>query len=430
MAGIRPLQGKQVRHLHRSGPYFRLLAVLAVFVAAGCSSRPSGYKIVRPTVINQSQEEVPEEQLLDVGVTIATPRELSEKQATRLGTNADIRKSEANFIPYHMKNTLQSSGHWGAVWVVPPEDDGVDLTIGSEIVGSNGELLQVAVDAVDSTGRVWLTGKYHAEVSPEHYDSSSASGEEIFQDLYNTVANEISAFKGTLSPNELEHIRTVSRMQDAVELSPDPYSDYLARGQDGTIELQRLPSDDDPHMQRVELIREREAMFRDTLDQYYEGFYINMQEAYDNWRQYNLVEIEAMREVKREAFLQTLAGVLMIAGAVALGSSGDSSLADFGSGALVIVGGQVLINGINVSQQTAIHSEAIAELSESFGAEMRPMVIELEGKQYELTGTVSEQYLEWQNLLRRIYFEETGFDPDVERFDENAEAPAMAPPGL
>ena len=43
---------------------------------------------------------------------------------------------------------------------------------------------------------------------------------------------------------------------------------------------------------------------------------------------------------------------------------------------------------------------------------MKPVVMEFEGKQYELTGSAAEQFNQWRALLRKIYFAETGFDPD------------------
>ena len=41
------------------------------------------------------------------------------------------------------------------------------------------------------------------------------------------------------------------------------------------------------------------------------------------------------------------------------------------------------------------------------------IVVDLEGKQYELTGTAQEQYDRWRELLHRIYVEETGFDQEA-----------------
>jgi hypothetical protein len=44
---------------------------------------------------------------------------------------------------------------------------------------------------------------------------------------------------------------------------------------------------------------------------------------------------------------------------------------------------------------------------------MRPIVMEFEGQQYELTGSAEEQFKRWRELLEQIYFLETGLDPDV-----------------
>jgi hypothetical protein len=79
---------------------------------------------------------------------------------------------------------------------------------------------------------------------------------------------------------------------------------------------------------------------------------------------------------------------------------------------MVLVGGQVILEGFNISKEAEIHEAAIQELSESFSSEMKPVVMEFEGKQYELTGSAEEQFKQWQMLLRKIYYAETGFEPD------------------
>jgi hypothetical protein len=45
---------------------------------------------------------------------------------------------------------------------------------------------------------------------------------------------------------------------------------------------------------------------------------------------------------------------------------------------------------------------------------MEPMTMDFQGKQYELTGSAEEQFKRWRELLRQIYFAETGFDPIFE----------------
>jgi hypothetical protein len=42
---------------------------------------------------------------------------------------------------------------------------------------------------------------------------------------------------------------------------------------------------------------------------------------------------------------------------------------------------------------------------------MQPVTMEFEGKQYELTGSAEEQFKHWKQLLRQIYYAETGFEP-------------------
>jgi hypothetical protein len=132
--------------------------------------------------------------------------------------------------------------------------------------------------------------------------------------------------------------------------------------------------------------------------------------SYENWRRQNLTERQAIKKIKREALTKQLIGALLIAGAIAAGSR-DSGAARALAPAIAIVGGQVLIQGWNVSKEAEIHSAAIEELSESFGNEMQPVIMEFEGQQYELTGTAEEQFKRWRELLRQIYFAETGFTP-------------------
>ena len=77
---------------------------------------------------------------------------------------------------------------------------------------------------------------------------------------------------------------------------------------------------------------------------------------------------------------------------------------------------------INRNREAGLHLEAIAELSESFGSEAAPMVVNVEGQERRLTGTAEAQYESWRRLLREIYEAETGFTQSIE-----VGAPARAP---
>jgi hypothetical protein len=240
---------------------------------------------------------------------------------------------------------------------------------------------------------------------------------DAFQDLYNTIVNDMVKFKMKLAPSHIENIRTVSKLKFAEEFAPDAFGNYLVKNNENMITLNRLPAENDPMMARLLKIRERETMYVDTLNQHYEGFYNEMWTSYENWRKLNLTERQAIKKIKRKALSRQLIGALMIAGAVVAGMS-DSSTGGILTPAMVIIGGQVFISGFNVSKEAEIHSEAIKELSESFGSEMQPVVMEFQGKQYELTGSAEEQFRQWRELLHQIYLAETGFGPDTSPEDQ------------
>jgi hypothetical protein len=221
----------------------------------------------------------------------------------------------------------------------------------------------------------------------------------------------MAKFKQELSPDEIRKIRTTAKLKFAAEFAPDAFGGYLVKDKKGIISINRLPAADDPMMERLLKIREREYMYVDTLNEQYDQFYNNMWPSYENWRNLNLTERQAMKEIKRRALTRQLIGALMVAGAIAAGSIDSGSLGSLQAG-MILIGGQVIISGFNISKEAEIHEAAIQELSESFSSEMKPIVMEFEGKQYELSGSAEEQFKQWRELLRKIYYAETGFDPE------------------
>jgi hypothetical protein len=355
---------------------------------------------------------------MDIGILVFETKELTPEDAKDEGTSADIRKAETHFIPYHLKNTLHQSGHWGAIQVVPVETNSVDLLVKGKILESNGEDLIIEIDVVDATGNRWFERKYSAEASAASYSGNKVGEKDAYQNLYNTIANDLAKYKLKQGATEIKTIRTVSKLKFAREFAPDAFEGYLAQDKKGRLSVKRLPADNDPMMDRLLNIREREYMYVDTLNRQYDGFYNEMWPPYENWRRLNLTEREAMKKIKREALTKQLLGALLVAGAVVAGSKGSNTGMVLAP-AMAIIGGQVFISGWNVSKEAEMHSAAIEELSESFGNEMQPVTMEFEGQQYELTGSAEEQFKRWKVLLRQIYFAETGFEPTPSSEDQN-----------
>ena len=65
-------------------------------------------------------------------------------------------------------------------------------------------------------------------------------------------------------------------------------------------------------------------------------------------------------------------------------------------------------SGLDKNAQANIHTEALKELSDSLNADLQPQTIELTDRMLELSGTVEDQYRQWQQILREIYLTEMG----------------------
>jgi hypothetical protein len=136
-----------------------------------------------------------------------------------------------------------------------------------------------------------------------------------------------------------------------------------------------------------------------------------MEPAYDNWRRYQFAEASNLRKVERDAWIRRALGVAAILGGVAVGVSGNDSNSAAMRDLMIIGGTAAFISGSNLAQEADIHAEAIRELSVSFEEEVTPQVIEVEGQTLKLTGTAEQQYAKWREILRQIYYAETGFEP-------------------
>jgi len=388
---------------------------ISLLIISGCATYQA--QKVGPTIIMRSQEEIPEDQLLDVGILVFESAEMTAEEAEDEGTNNDIRKAESHFIAYHLKNTLRQSSQWGAVRVIPAETDSVDLLVKGKILESNGENLGLKINVSDAAGNIWFSKNYKAEATRKTYGDNRLGEKDAFQDLYNTIANDMAKFKAELNSDEIRKIRATAKLKFAAEFAPQAFGGYLVKDKKGIISINRLPAADDPMMARLLKIREREYMYIDTLNEQYDQFYNEMWPSYENWRNLNMTERRAMQEIKKRALTRQLIGALLIAGAIAAGSIDSINTGGLQAG-MIIIGGQVIISGFNISKEAEIHEAAIEELSESFSSEMKPIVMEFEGKQYELTGSAEEQFNQWRELLRKIYYAETGFDPEPIMKDE------------
>ena len=378
-----------------------LLIFLFTFMFSGCST--TAVNVTDTEEIEAETVQLQDSMLLDVGILLFEKDEVTEKQQEQEGVHDDIRQAEARYMAYHLKETMQRSNGWGAIRVLPEKSYIADVVVAGTIKVSNGEEMILAIHVADSTGKDWFEKTYKTVADDESYRYTKP-GRDVYQHVYNRIANDIRKHRKKLTDKELIAIRNNSELRYAAKLSPDPFADYISYDPSGQSSITRLPASDDPMLTRVRKVRDREFLFIDTINEHYSNFYGEMWEPYENWRYYYMVEAEQRREIERRA-KQTkfVAALIMIAGVMR------------GPG-LFTTGALLYKNGMDISEQAEIHNEAIRELGDSLQAEVTPLVVEVQGRTVELTGSIEEQYQQWRKLLREIYINETGF-----AFEDSAE---------
>lgn len=331
---------------------------------------------------------ITESELLDVGVVVFDPgipedeNNLSSKRVF-----PEVRRAESRILPYNLRSTLASTETWGAVRVLPEKSAAVDLVVLGEILSSDGEMLQLKIQVKDNTGRTWLNKDYTQRATRYAYTSLNDKGVEPFQDLYDSITNDLLAARRQFTTADISRVRKVAELRYAADLLPLAFDSYLDLDQDGIYAIRRLPARNDPMLNRIQRIRSREQLFLDALDESY-GFYrASIKGPYQNWRQYSYEEASALRELGRKSRARIVLGA-----------------------ATALVGGtDLLTSGRNMREESQIHSEVLQDLSNSVVKELAPYTVELEGYTVSLTGSMETQYEQWRSMLREIYTLETGF---------------------
>lgn len=363
--------------------------------AAAASGSARGDALVLP------RAEIPEERLVDVAIDLFSPGVGPAMAASgpQKGVRAVVRRSEARYIPIQLRNTLQSTGQWGAVRVVPGGSGWAELLLTGTIEKSNGRDLQVHVSARDAAGRVWLDKDYKERADTTAYAKDRPlDGRDPFQALYNRLANDLVRARDKRRTRELAEVHDLARLRFAASLAPEPYGRYFAVGKGGRARVERLPAPDDPMIARVTAIRERDHMFVDTLNEHYSDFHARMDKAYDDWRAYSYTEQLALDSIRRKSNLKKILGGIAVIGGLLMDPTEDMGMKD-----VLIIGGIAAVqSGFENAKEMGIHRAALSELTDSFENEVTPLVVDVDGKVVQLSGSAEQQFTQWREILEQI----------------------------
>jgi len=378
--------------------------LLPVLMAWGCSTTEVITANSTPAV--QILESIPDNLLLDIAIQPFDPNIASANSGAdgQLSVSADVRRAESRYIASHLKDTLEQTGNWGTVRVIPKPSKASQLNLTGKILSSDGEILKVAIKARDATGRIWLNKFYDDTASRYGYQSAR---EEPFQDLYNDIANDLIAFHQKIQASKIAEIQVLAQLRFAADLAPDAFEDYIKESRNGQLSLVQLPAENDLIVRRIDLIRSQEELLVDTLDDYYGQFYREMKPSYDEWRYATYEEAVKLRQMKKQARGRLLGGVALIAGGLYAGSESNTWAGNAAAAGAVVGGIGAIKSGLDRFKQAEIHEQALKELTQSLGMEITPNILEIEGRTIELKGSADKQFDTWRDILSEIYAEET-----------------------
>jgi len=382
------------------------LILMAMMGVSACATQ--NVKSTTFTPIVSDNASTPEDELLDIGIAIFQPGLDDMPRNREELTFSDVRMAETYFTSYELANALQNSGNWGVVRVVPGDLSSSDLAITGTILQSDGETMRLHVNIKDSTGVTWIDKEYEEVVSKFSYDPRMRRSEDAFQGLFNKIANDLYTFKeSNIEREDTQRIRIVSQIQFARSFAPQVFDSYLEESRNGTLQLARLPAENDPILNRIEDIRERDFLYVDALQDYYSNFVRQMQVPYTEFRRMSYEEVMKMDRLAADARRNMIMGVAAIIGGLAATQSNNAS-AYWSSPVILASGGWLIKDAFAKGDERQMHVEALAELGNSLEMEIAPQTIELEERTITLSGSVEAQYEQWRELLADIYANEVG----------------------
>ena len=308
---------------YRSPParaaHTRLSGLLVVLLMTGCNA-PIQVKSTTYTPLQHQNAIIPEAELLDVGVLTFDPGldDLDEEEEANILPS--IRNAEAHYLATQLTHTIQDSAAWGAVRLLPSAEVITDVYVSGVIKHSDGEKLELDITVKDTTGKAHYTKTYQAVASKYAYERRKKLKRDPFQGLFNQIANDLVEWRQQLSGKQALDIRTISSLRFARDFSPEAFAQHLETDRKGRLSIARLPAENDPILRRLEPLRERDYLYVDTVQEYYDAFSEQMKEPYQTWRSESYDEVMAARQLKRQSIQRTAGGVAAILGLCISGS--------------------------------------------------------------------------------------------------------------
>lgn len=302
----------------------------------------------------------------------------SRAQQRDLQVFPKIRDIETKFLPFILRDVLEQAKGWGAVRVVPKRVVAAELSILGTIVRSDGDALELRIEAIDASGQVWLDDVFRGTVTSDYSDA----GNENYPVLFGDIAARLRVARENFSDRELSKIIEVSLLRYGKILVPSAFADFLDEAPDGTVTVLRLPSVDDPMIARIKLVRETEYVITDAVDARFQELYAEIDYVYDIWRDYR----------KRVTGYQ-----------VEDASRAERTRDDGARGSY-----EAIMNQYDNYRFARITVQEQDKAAVAFSNEVAPKIEALEDRIAELDTWVEGKNAEWNRILEELFEVETG----------------------
>ena len=291
-----------------------------------------------------------------------------------------VRQIETLFLPFVLREVLVATNEWGAVRVVPEPDIAAELLISGEIIKSDGDTLELALRAVDASGRVWFD-KTYSDVANQ---SDSAAGISDHPQLYAAVAHDLRTARAQLDIKALRAVVNLSMLRYANQLAPSAFGEYLTEAADGTYSVNRLPAANDPMVERIERIRSVEYVITDAVDGKFRELHAEIDSIYELWHEYR--REFAQYQVKEANRL--------------LSAPSDAPRGSY----------EAMKERYDNYKWDRLAVQEQEKWARGFNNEVGPKVSQMEARVAEIEGWVDQQYSEWSRLLAELFVLETSLE--------------------
>ena len=128
------------------------------------------------------------------------------------------------------------------------------------------------------------------------------------------------------------------------------------------------------------MIRERDYLYVDTMQDYYDAFSREIHLPYQDFRRASYDSVVKARHLRKQGNRQIIAGIAGILGGIYGRLNSGSWMAFDGATAAAGIGGYALKQGLQSKQRAAEQTERVAEMGSSLEAVIEPQVVALEDR--------------------------------------------------